>query len=249
MRNKLLTIFLGTAATVAIMPSAQAATLYQVTSGVTSLNVDTAALDLLSGLGLTFSNSFETVTPAEGFIFGFEILPPTEDSSVVGTDFTFTIDEATRAFAPVGGQIEHTGGLSFEVDSFDPVTNPGGLALFSPLEIGDFSIGFDGGFFIADNITTGLPLFDLVVNAAPSFSDRTLLVSNVDVLVSEEFNDVLENASGNFELNLTGARIGSAQIDAEAAKVPEPGTALALVSVAGALFTVRRLAVRRRPLA
>jgi hypothetical protein len=240
MRNNLLVAFFGTAATLAVMPSAQAATLYQVTSGVTSLNVDTAALDLLSGLGLTFSNSFETVTPAEGFAFGFEILPPTEDDSFVGTNFTFTFDSATQAFAPVGGQIEHTGGLSFEVDAFDPITNPGGLALFSPLEIGDFSIGFDGGFFITDNITTGLPLFDLVVNAAPSLNGRTLQVASVDVLVSAEFNDVLENASGNFALDLTGARIGSAQINAEAAKVPEPGTVLALVSVAGALMAVRR---------
>lgn len=240
MRKNLLAIFLGTVATVVAVPSAQAATLYQVTSGVTSLNVDNAALDLLSGLGLAFSNSFETVTPAEGFAFGFEILPPTEDSNLVGTDFTFTFDETTQAFAPVGGQIEHTGGLSFEVNSFDPVTNPNGLTLFSPLEIGDFSIGFDGGFFITDNITTGLPLFDLAVNTAPRLSDRTLLVSSVDVLVSEEFNNVLENASGNFELNLTGARIGSAQINAEAAKVPEPGTVLALVSIAGALLAVRR---------
>lgn len=240
MRTNLLVVFLGAAASLAVMPAAQAATLYQIASGTTSLSVDAAALDLLSGLGLTFSESFETVSPAEGFAFGFGILPTSEDSSVVGTDFTFTFDETTQAFAPVDGLIEHTGGFGFEVDSYDPVTNPDGLALFSPLEIGDFSIGFDGGFFITDNITTGIPLFDLVVNATPSLSDRDLQVSDVDVLVSAEFNDVLENASGNYELNLTGARIGSAQIDAKAYKVPEPGTVLALVSVAGAVLAVRR---------
>ncbi|NJN85148.1 MAG: PEP-CTERM sorting domain-containing protein [Leptolyngbyaceae cyanobacterium SL_7_1] len=243
MRIISLSLLVGVAIAASTAPAQAASSLYRVESGTTSLSVDSAALELLESLGLSFSGTFDTVTPADGFAVGFEILSPSDDDAVVGSTFNFNFDTATQAFAPVSGLIEHIGGLSFDVDTFDPTTNPDGLALFSPLEIGDFSIGFDGGFFIADNVTTGLPLFDLVVNDAPSLDQRQLQVTGVDVLVSSNFNALLSNAAGSTDLGLTGAKIGTAQIDANASKVPEPGTVVAIaLAGAAAIFGRRRAA-------
>jgi hypothetical protein len=243
MRITPLSLLIGMAVAVSTAPAQAASSLYRVESGTTSLSVDAAALELLESLGLSLGGTFDTVTPADGFAVGFDILPPSEDAAVVGSTFNFDFDTTTQAFAPVSGLIEHIGGLSFDVDTFDPTTNPDGLALFSPLEIGDFSIGFDGGFFITDNVTTGLPLFDLVVNAAPTLNQRQLQVSGVDVLVSSNFNALLSNAAGSPDLGLTGAKIGTAQIDASASKVPEPGTIAAIALAGGvALFSRRRTA-------
>lgn len=234
-----LSLFVGIAVVLSTAPAQAASAIYRVQSGTTSLSVDPAALDLLESLGLTLGGTVDTVTPADGFAVGFEILSPSDDDAVVGSTFDFSFDTASQAFAPLSGLIEHLGGLSFDVDTYDPATNPDGLALFSPLEIGNFSIGFDGGFFIADNATTGLPLFDLTVNNAPTLSQGDFQVTGVDVLVSSNFNALLSNAAGSTDLGLTGAKIGTAQIDASASKVPEPGT-IAAIALAGAAVALKR---------
>jgi hypothetical protein len=205
---------------------------YKLGSGTTNLSINAGALDTLRSLGLSFDSAKDTVTPASGFSFGFGILPPSSDLSVLGTDFSFSYDTATSAFTPLSGTIEHVGSLLFNVD-----TNK--LALFSPLEIGNFSIGFDGGFFIRDTASTGLRLFDLAVKSNPVLDGKNLLVSNVDVLLSREFADVLTNyADPALSAQLAGTVIGQAQINAET--VPEPSSVLAILTAASAAMGLSR---------
>ncbi|MBW4546408.1 MAG: PEP-CTERM sorting domain-containing protein [Symplocastrum torsivum CPER-KK1] len=206
---------------------------YQVESGVTSLSIDASALEVLESLGLSFNSANNTVTPASGFDFGFDILP--RSSTFLGTDFTFNYDDATSVLSPLSGTIEHVGSLLFDVDTEQ-------LTLFSPLEIGNFSIGFDNGFSIRDTFTTGLPLFDLVVNANPVLEDnKDLQVANVDVLLSQEFADLLTNYEGS-ELSeqLAGTVVGQAQISANVSKVPEPGSVVAVLVAASSALAFRR---------
>lgn len=206
---------------------------YQVESGVTSLSIDESALEVLESLGLSFNSANNTVTPANGFDFGFDILP--RSSTFLGTDFTFNYDDATSVLSPLSGTIEHVGSLLFDVDTEQ-------LTLFSPLEIGNFSIGFDEGFSIRDTFTTGLPLFDLAVNANPVLEDnKDLEIANVDVLLSQEFADLLTNYVGSdLSEQLAGTVVGQAQISANVSKVPEPGSVVAILVAASSALAFRR---------
>lgn len=221
---------LATATVVAASPVQAAPVTYQIGSGTTSLRLDSTALSSLESLGLKFRNAFETTQAATGFDLGFGIKPE--------TDFSFSFDSATQAFAPLSGTIQHSGGIGFEVDEQK-------LSLFSPLEIGDFEIGFDNGFFLRDTLTTGLRLFDLVPTSAPTLAQGTLTVPAFEVRVAGEFNSALSNAalltpdaSGNVDLGLTGVRLGTARLVAET--VPEPGVVLGLLAAAGTAFIAKR---------
>lgn len=229
MHTKFFVAFTGAvmiASTVA--PAAQAASPYQLTGGVTSVTLDNSQL---AGLGLTFSSQSGTVAPASGYSYGFGILPPSSSSSLVGSSFTFDYDGGF--FTPVGGSIEHTGSLSYAVAE--------SLSLLSPLEIGDFGIGFDGvGFSVVDNYSTNTPLFNLAVDPASAVLNGANLTLTGSLLVSSELNEILENASGNFDLNLTGAAIGSAQVNGTAAAIPTPALLPAVVGFLGAAWAKRR---------
>ncbi|HBB34975.1 MAG TPA: hypothetical protein DDZ80_05350 [Cyanobacteria bacterium UBA8803] len=199
---------------------------YQIGSGTTSLNLD---LELLEDLGLSFNSASDTVTPANGFSFGFDMLPPS--STVLGTDFTFSYDDATDTFTPLGGTIEHSGSLLFDVDTDK-------LTLFPTLEIGNFSIGFDGGYFIRDTFSTGLRLFDLVINTKPVVAGKDLQISDIDLLIAPDFAGLLTNYDPDLSEQLVGTVIGQASIDAQT--VPEPGSVLAILTTASAALALNR---------
>jgi hypothetical protein len=230
MRSTLLPAIFGLAAAttlVATLP-ARAADILTVQSGTTSLKVDPAALNALKGLGLIFDVPFNTGTPASGYDVGFPILLP--NATGRGSSFSFSYDSATGVFNNFSGTIEHTGGLRFTVDTDK-------LSLLSPLEIGNFSIGYDNGFFLADNLTVGgLPLFDLLPTTPPSLNGNSLTL-NVAVRVSSAFNGLLTNAAGS-DPGLTGAQIGTAQVSAQA--VPEPATMVGLLAGGGLLLAGRQ---------
>ena len=238
MRLNHLAVLLGltTAAMVSTQLPVQAKTSnYQIQSGTTSLSLDQ---NLLSSLGLNFSSSADTTTPAAGFDLGFSIIPPSADADVVSTNFTFSYDDTTSAFTPVSGTIEHSGSVAFDVDTTK-------LTLLSPLEIGDFSIGFDSGkFSITDKFSTGQPLFNLEINSNPVFDGKNLQVTGANVLFSQAFNDVLGNAAG-YDLNLTGVKVGEAQISATAVPEPETNAAIAVLMAAGAVAIKRRHTLRK----
>jgi len=232
MRLNHLAIILGfaTASVVSTQLSVQAQTKnYQIQSGTTSLSIDKT---LLQSIGLNFNSAVDTATPAPGFDFGFGIIPPSSDAGVVGSDFTFSYDNATRAYAPVSGTIEHTGSLVFDVDTTK-------LALLSPLQIGDFSIGFDDdGLFVRDTFSTGLRVFDLKTNNAPVFDGRNLQLTGADVLVSQEFSNALSYAGSG--LDLTGLKVGQAQISATAVPEPEANAAMAALITAGVAVAMKK---------
>jgi hypothetical protein len=230
MRFSASSVLVGVAtAAVVVQAPAQAAEFYSIQSGVTSLSVEPSILTALQGVGLTFSGAFGTVTPAPGFGFGFGIVPPSSDPTVVGSSFLFSYDQPTNTFGNFSGAIEHSGGLRFTVDET-------ALSLLSPLELGNFSISYDDGFKLSDNLTVGgLVLFDLLPTAGPTLSASNLSLTT-SVRVSSTFNDLLTNAAGT-NLGLTGTVIGTAQINAQA--VPEPATMLGLMA-GGALLAASR---------
>lgn len=213
-------VLLGiTTAVVAAPFSVQAANLTgQIASGTTSVNLD---LDLLKSVGLTLKSASGTVTPASGFQVGFDILPPSGDSNILGSGFTFSYDDATKEFTPLSGTIEHSGSVLFDVDTTK-------LAVFSPLELGNFSIGYDGGFSITDKFSTGLPLFDLALTSPPTFDGKNFQLANAELRVSQAFSDILDNYSGTNSTK--GLKVGTAQIDART--VPEPGSVVAILTAA-----------------
>lgn len=173
----------------------------EVEDGKTSVFLDVDLLETAAGLRLTgASGTAEPATPvdpgAEEFIVAFDI---NDD-----TDFQFSFG---NTFAPIGGTIEHSGSVTFEL-----LENPGD-ATGTEIVLGDFTIGFDGeregasGFFVADTLSLNIPLFD-IAGPAVDFNDPTLVVSGADLLVSPELAEVLGAPE------LTGAEVGAAQIDA-----------------------------------
>ena len=234
MRLHSLSALLGmaTVTIVATAPVQAAPSLYQVGSGVTSIQLDKTSLDALTSLGLKFDSAFGTVPPATGFGTGFAINP-------TSTDFIFSYDSTTQAFASVSGTIEHSGGIKFIVDQ-DKLTYP------SPLEVGDFSVGFDNqGLFLRDTLTTGLRLFDLVPTSTPTFTDGMLNIPAFDVKVAQQFNDSLSAATlAGTDLGLTGSKLGTGKLVAK--KVPEPSALLGLLAVTGTALAANRRRLSRK---
>jgi hypothetical protein len=115
-------------------------------------------------------------------------------------------------FMPISGSIEHSGTLSFDLDTY-PVDN----AKVVSLELGDFSIGFDAdrvseaasGFFVADTVSVNAPLFDISNPKILTVEGSELLINDADLLVSPELAAVLGNEA------LVGADVGDARIDAD----------------------------------
>jgi hypothetical protein len=204
---------------------------YLVQDGTTSVSLNTDVL--ASAAGLTVSGAADTVTPlfsggGAGFTtVGFDITPAS----------TFSYSDG---LAPFGGTIEHTGTVTFTVGA-GPDT----------LTLGNFRIGYDAvrvggdrsGFFVQDTFSLGAILFDIGSPSVNTANSTTLAITGSSLLVSSELGGFLVT-QGLSASNLTGAVIGSAQINASA--IPEPSS-FALLAAVGALG----LAIgqrRRRPL-
>ncbi|MGD1939028.1 MAG: hypothetical protein ACFCA4_15955, partial [Cyanophyceae cyanobacterium] len=154
--------------------------------GATSVFIDAA---VLGGAGLQLTGSSGTATPAAAnFPVAFDI---TEASTL-----TLQPDGQVQS-----GSIEHTGTVTFN----------------GALTLGNFSVQFDqtrvdattgaSGFFLADNLLTRSPVFDLGnVNLSASGTDFT--ATNADLLVAPEVAGLLGNPA------LAGSDAGDAQINA-----------------------------------
>ena len=101
-----------------------------------------------------------------------------------------------------------------DADGFDE--DPVFERTITELELGDFTIGFDparvsedaSGFFVADTLSVGAPLFDISNPEILTLEDGKLVIDSADLLVSPELAGVLGDEG------LTGADVGDARIDA-----------------------------------
>lgn len=164
------------------------------------------------------------------------LLPPSSDPNVLDTDFQFRYDPETGVYIPLGEIERFSGRVFFNVD-----TNKLNLSSqsvdFNVFAI-DFTPGFD--FYVESN---GLRLFDVDSSGSPTFdlNTNTWTLQNIDLLASQEFSDFLVAAGASTPI--VGLKLGEAQgerafIDVAATKVPEPGTALAILTAASAALAV-----------
>lgn len=178
-----------------------------VNDGVTSVFLNVGLIESVTDLKLSSLNG--TAPPASGdFQIGFDI---TETS-----DFVFNQD---NGFTPIFGTIRHTGTVGFNDDS---------------LFVGDFDIIFDAGRAVngnsgfavvntVDNIIDDLVLFDIAVPGGLDFGVDNLDILAADLRISPEFGSGLVDL-GLADIDLVGATVGNAQVNAEIASFVSGGT-------------------------
>ena len=101
-----------------------------------------------------------------------------------------------------------------DADGFDE--DPAFNRAITELALGNFTIGFDparvsddaSGFFVADTLSVGAPLFDISNPEILTVEDGKLVIDSADLLVSPELAAVLGDEG------LTGVDVGDARIDA-----------------------------------
>ncbi|NEP53582.1 MAG: PEP-CTERM sorting domain-containing protein [Moorea sp. SIO3C2] len=248
MGNYPLSLLLGLTATIVLwapLPAQAEFILYQETGGKESIRFDGDGRAVLESIGLSLDlGSIEnTASPAPGFSFAFGLLPPSSDPSVRGSTFSFLYDDETDVYIPLSGTEELFGSVFFDVDTTK-------LSLEPQLEIGDFSIAFDANFdfFVTDTANTGLRLFDLDSSGSPSvdLTTQTSNLEDIELRISQEFSDFLVAAGASRPvagLKIFEARGDRTFAEPSSTEVPEPGSALALLTAASAAFGVGK---RRR---
>ena len=199
----------------AVVASGANADLVGIVGGQTNVTLDFDLLQSAAGLELSGITTGTLVTDQPSTV-GFVITPPNAFDGP--STFGYDTDDFGGTFA---GGIQHRGGVLFNDDS---------------ILVGNFLIGFDGGWFVDSNVGLEGRLFDVeITSALPT-------ASNFDVggilKVSEYFAGVLFDA-GLADSDLTGAAVGSASIQGYmSSAVPAPG-ALALLGL-GAVASRRR---------
>jgi hypothetical protein len=241
MRNYHLPILLGLATTVAVyapLPVQAEARVYEFVSGKESIRLDAEGFEVLESLGLSLASVQNTAVPAPGYTYAFDLLPRSSEPSVPGSTYTFSYDDGTGEFISLGGTIDFTGSVFFNVDTTR-------LALPPQLEVGDFSAEPSVNFDIRDTVNTGFPIFTLEPSAPVNVDlENQTVTLNFDMFASQEFSDFLVAAGASTPI--TGLKLGEIQGDrviAEVAEVPESGSALAILTAASAALAVGK---RRR---
>ena len=202
--------------TIGAAPVAQAATISQVDGGETSVLF---TFGLLESLGLeVVDTSGGTFVPGDlgPFSVGFEI---SEERSTASYD-------ANDVLGTLGGAVEHNGTISLD----DPDTPT------EAVQVGNFTVDLTTLQVIDNADLAGTPLFNLanpIIEAYP-----TSLVIAADILVSQEFSDLLL-ALGLTEGDITGADAGMALVVADASVIPVPAAVWLFASALGLLGWVR----------
>ena len=199
----------------AVVASTASADVVGIVGGQTNVTLDFGLLSSAAGLDLSGITPGTLITEDPSTV-GFAITPPNAFDGP--STFTYDSDDFGGTF---GGGIQHRGGVYFNDNA---------------ILVGNFGIGFDGGWFV--NSTIGLEgrLFDVDILSADPTAQSFDVVGNL--LVSEFFAGVLLDL-GLAASDLTGANVGSASIEGFMSNaVPAPG-ALALLGLGG-LSTRRR---------
>ena len=138
MNTKHLATLLGLTSVIAfnsVLPVKAEPVIYIETGGKESLSFDPDGLAVLESIGLSLASVENTDTPAQGYDYAFNILPPSSDPNIRGTDWVFSYDQETGNYEVISGTTEFTGSIFFNVDQNK-------LSLPSVLEIGNFSASF-----------------------------------------------------------------------------------------------------------
>ena len=179
-----------------------------------------------SGLALQNLENFEIATTSATYIDGSKNNSALEgntlnrETGVSSIREGYTLEELTNDPALVEGFFPE---IRFGSDA--PI-----LGVFDPgfdedpvferenveLNLGDFTIGFDenrvtettSGFFVAETLSVGAPLFDISNPEILTAEDGTLVIDQADLLVSPELAALLGDT------DLIGADVGDARIDA-----------------------------------
>lgn len=243
MRNHLLSIILGLASTVAVylpLPAQAEAKIYQEVSGQENLRFDPETLSILKSLGLSLAGVESTAVPAPGYTYAFNLLPPSSNPAVRGTNFTFSYDDQTKVYIPLTPSEEFAGTITFDVDKSK-------LALDSPLKFGGLSIAFtpDFEFFASDPVSTNLRLFDVESSGNPlvNLDTQTWTLDTLKLNFSQEFSDYLVAAGADKSIKgLTFAEASGKRgfVEVKAAAVPEPSSALAIFLASATIAVAKR---------
>ena len=199
----------------AISSFAQAA---DVIGGQTNVALDFATIETATGLALS-GVSGDVISPGnipDSVAFGIN----PRDAASLPTTFSYDSSDFLGTFS---GTIEHTGSVFFNMDT---------------VEVGNFTIGFDGGragtdpgdpsgFFVESTTGVAAILFDVVNIDLPNLvaSDAELKIP-AELAISNEFATFLNLP------NLEGAVVGSALVEGV---VPEPSSSLLLLVALGGL--------------
>lgn len=243
MNTKHLATLLGLTSVIAfnsVLPVKAEPVIYIETGGKESLSFDSDGLTVLERIGLSFASVENTDTPALGYDYAFDILPPSSDPSLRGTDWVFSYDEETANYEAISGTTEFIGSVFFNVDQTK-------LNLPAVLEIGDFSAFFEINtdpnipqpffVFLTDTANTGLKVFTTVEPGLPNVDlvDNTWSLEPLGILLTKEFSDFLI-AAGATE-SVEGLQVAVARGDRTftpfAASVPEPTNLVGIFSIAG----------------
>ncbi|MEQ8971997.1 MAG: hypothetical protein RIE73_16575 [Coleofasciculus sp. C1-SOL-03] len=242
MRKHILSILLGLATTTTLstpLPVQAEPQVYQLVSGKENLRLNEETFNVLESLGLSLASLENTVTPDPGFTVALPLLPPSDDPNVRGTTFTFSYDDETNTFIPLSGVEAFASRVIFNV-------NTAQLALEPQLVIGELSTAFspDFEFFLfTGTIGNGLRLFDVVSPRPPlvDLENQIITPQSTEVRISQEFSDLLM-AAGATE-SVAGLKIADVTgdkrfVEISTTKVPEPGSAIAILMVIGATLAM-----------
>ncbi|MEM7577417.1 MAG: PEP-CTERM sorting domain-containing protein [Planctomycetota bacterium] len=218
---------LSAACAVATLAVTASAGSVQVVGGTTSVVLDTDTL--ATAASLTLSGVSPDVANSTDLAGGVAFSINATDAPTLPTTFMYDPADFLGTFS---GTIEHTGSVFFNDNN---------------VEVGDFTIGFDGtravgdasGFFVESTTGIAAILFDIEAPSSLSALGDSLQIG-ADLLVSPEFASFLQTNS-LATADLTGADVGDAFVNATA--VPTPSAA------AGILLGLGALGLRRKRLA
>lgn len=229
--------------------------IFQEVSGQDSSILDRSGLDALSNIGLNFSRVESTAIPVRepGFDYniGFAILPPSSDSNVRGTTYTFMYDKTTKQTIPLFGKEEFLGNLLFDVDTYKLNIADRYLNEDNQLDLGNFSINVSFDYtnlkptiFLTNAIGDDLPLLNIIpfTNLMVDLEDSSLYF-RFEAIITQQFSDFLMDAGATE--SVAGVKVLEGRgdrnfVEVSPKSVPESNSVLTLFFGAGLVTLLKK---------
>lgn len=229
--------------------------IFKEVSGQDSSILYRSGLDALSNIGLNFARVQSTATPVRepefNYNIGFAILPPSSDSSVRGTTYTFMYDETTEQTIPLFGKEEFIGNLLFDVDTSKLNIADRYLNEDNQLDLGNFSINisfdltkFQATIFLTNTISNNLPLLNIIpfTQLMVNLKERSLYF-RFEATITQEFSDFLMDAGAT--KSVAGVKVLEGRgdryfVEVSPENIPESNSVLALFFAACSAFFVKK---------